>query len=283
MNKSKKGLGKGLNALIPEAIITDDENGLEVDIQEILPNKSQPRKEFDQGKLTELADSIAQHGVIQPILVSKIKEGYQIIAGERRWRAAMKAGIKKMPVIIKNLSDEEVMEVALIENLQREDLNDIEEAIAYKELMVKYKLTQNEISSRLGKSRVAVANTLRLLQLSPKIQELIKGEQLSAGHARAILSVDAERRDAFTKSITDNQLSVREAERLATQIKKGKEPGPKKAVKDPNQSYIVELEERVQSSIGTKVKIKYKNAKGKVEISYYSDDDLEKIIKKLTE
>lgn len=284
MNKNKKGLGKGLNALIPEAADHACNNDQEIDIQEIIPNESQPRKEFNEEKLVELANSIILHGIIQPIIVSKIEGGYQIIAGERRWRAAMKAGIKKIPVVIKDISDKEIMEVALIENLQREDLNDIEAAIAYKRLMDKHQLTQNEISLRLGKSRVAIANTLRLLQLSCLIQELIIQDKLSAGHARAILSVPEEYREEFAEKIVRDKMSVRDAEKYSLVIKDDTNKKVEKTnIKDPHMEFIIDLQERIQNSIGTKVKIKHKNSKGKIEIDYYCDDDLERITKQLTE
>nr|WP_152802912.1 ParB/RepB/Spo0J family partition protein [Alkalibaculum sporogenes] len=275
-------MGKGLNALIPEAADKNVDNNIEIDIQEIVPNKSQPRKEFNQEKLQELSDSIAQHGIIQPIIVSKIENGFQIIAGERRWRAAMKAGMKTIPVVIKEISDKEVMEIALIENLQREDLNDIEEAIAYKQLMDKHALTQNEISIRLGKSRVAIANTLRLLQLPEDIRRLVIEDKLTAGHARAILSIPEIFRERFAERIIKEKLSVRETEKKAVHIKNNGIDEVKINEKEiRNSDFVLELQEKVQNLLGTKVSIKHKNSKGKIEITYYSDDDLERIIRQL--
>ena len=288
MNNTKKGLGKGLGALIPQLEQAPDSGVLEIRIQEIIPNKNQPRKEFDEEKLQELSHSISQHGVIQPILVSKVQNGYEIIAGERRWRAAMKAGIKKIPVILKELSDEEKMEVALIENLQREDLNNLEEAQAYKEIMEKYELTQSQLAEKLGKSRVAIANTLRLLHLPDKIQDMIKETTLTAGHGRAVLSVPENLQEKLAQKIVEDNLSVREAEKIAQTLKEKeelKDPQDHPKVKDEgsDQDYILDLQERVQRHMGTKVKIKYKNSKGKIEIEYYSDDDLERIIRQLIE
>lgn len=287
MNNTKKGLGKGLGALIPQLDQTSASGVLEINTQEIIPNKNQPRKEFDEEKLAELSHSISQHGVIQPIIVSKVQNGYEIVAGERRWRAAMKAGIKKIPVILKELSDEEKMEIALIENLQREDLNDLEEAQAYKEIMEKYELTQSQLAEKLGKSRVAIANTLRLLHLPEKVQEMIKGNSLTAGHGRAILSVPENLQGQLAQKITKENLSVREAEKIAQTLKeeelKGHKDRPKVKHEESNQDYILDLQEKVQRHIGTKVKIKYKNSKGKIEIDYYSDDDLERIIRQLIE
>lgn len=288
VNNTKKGLGKGLGALIPQLEQAPASGVLEISIQEIIPNKNQPRKEFDEEKLQELSQSISQHGVIQPIIVSKAQNGYEIIAGERRWRAAMKAGIKKIPVILKELSDEEKMEIALIENLQREDLNDLEEAQAYKEIMEKYELTQSQLGERLGKSRVAIANTLRLLQLPQKIQDMLKENALTAGHGRAILSVPENFREELARKIAEDNLSVREAEKIAQSIKekegsKGDENQEEVKSEESDQDYILDLQERVQRHIGAKVKIKYKNSKGKIEIDYYSDDDLERIIRQLIE
>ncbi|MFZ7119734.1 MAG: ParB/RepB/Spo0J family partition protein [Eubacteriaceae bacterium] len=279
MSKSKKGLGKGLNALIPESKNTEySNNNQEIDINEIVPNKDQPRKKFNEEKLSELAQSVSLHGIIQPIVVSKYMSGYQIIAGERRWRAAMIAGLKKVPVVIKTISDKEVMEIALIENLQREDLNIIEEAVAYKELINKFDITQNEISQRIGKSRVAITNTLRLLQLPEEVQKKIKENLISAGHARAILSVPEAIREKFANKIIKEKLSVRESEKQANNIKKYQYKDTSNKV-DVDQKFIIDIQEELQNIFGTKVLVKHGKSKGKIEIEYYSNDELERIIK----
>lgn len=279
MSKSKKGLGKGLNALIPESNNLEYSNSnQEIDINEIVPNKDQPRKKFNEEKLGELAQSVSLHGIIQPIVVSKCMSGYQIIAGERRWRAAMIAGLKKVPVVIKAISDKEVMEISLIENLQREDLNIIEEAVAYKELINKFNITQNEISQRIGKSRVAITNTLRLLQLPEEVQKQIKENLISAGHARAILSVPEAMREKFANIIIKEKLSVRESEKQSNKLKKSKNKDTSKKV-DMEQKFIIDIQEELQNIFGTKVIVKHGKRKGKIEIEYYSNDELERIIK----
>ena len=288
VSKGKKGLGRGLGALIPEVTTEAQDGNLEVDIQKVFPNKNQPRKEFDEAKLQELSDSISQHGVIQPLIVSKEDNGYQIVAGERRWRAAMMAGVETIPVIVKDATDEELMEISLIENLQREDLNVLEEAIAYKQLMERYNMTQNDISSRLGKSRVSISNTMRLLKLSEKIQSKLKENVITAGHARAILSIKPNLRDQFAEKIISEKMSVRQAEKYSSKISENngkKIKSKKKEITDKDRqdsSLLADIEERIQKHIGTKVKIKHKNSKGKIEIEYYSDDDLERIVNVLT-
>lgn len=280
VSKNKKVLGKGLSALIPEIDNAQEENIMEIDVQEIRPNDNQPRKIFDEEKLEELSQSILNHGVIQPLIaVKNPRGGYQIVAGERRWRAAVKAGVKKIPVIVKEIDDQEVMELALIENLQREDLNDIETAKAYKELMNKYGITQVEIAKQLGKSRVSITNTLRLLQLSDKIQKLINENKISAGHARAILSTPEDMRDKMADDILQHNLSVREAEDYSSKIKdKEKTSRNVDGQNNINKTYIKELEDDLQKILGTRVYIKQNKNKGKIEINYYSDNDLDRII-----
>ncbi|TAH64139.1 MAG: ParB/RepB/Spo0J family partition protein [Gottschalkiaceae bacterium] len=273
---SKRGLGKGLGALIPEGEENDKNSVNEIKITEIEPNENQPRREFDEKNLMDLAESIKEHGVVQPIIVRKVENGYQIIAGERRWRASRLAGNKTIPAIIKECSDIEVMEIALIENLQREDLNSIEEAYAYKSLIEEYNMTQEEISKRIGKSRPAIANSLRLLQLPEEVKEMVAAGKISQGHARALLSVGgANKQIEIANKIVDQQLNVRQIEKLAKDSKEKKnikrEPGPE-------QLEIKQIEERLKAHFSTKVNLKYKKNKGKIEIEYYSNEELERIL-----
>lgn len=273
---AKKGLGKGLDALFAE----EEKQGVtEVKITEVMPNKDQPRKAFDEEKLQALADSIAEHGLIQPIIVTQKNEGYIIVAGERRWRAAKIAGIKKIPVIVRDYTELAVREIALIENLQREDLNPIEEAMGYRALMDEYNLTQEEISVRLGKSRSAIANSVRLLTLDETTrQKLIQGE-ISEGHARCALSVPAGVvREFFINRIIEDGLNVRQAELLAKDL--ANPPAPKTKTKESS-AYQIELE-RISNSLaqylGTKVKLSGNRKKGKIEIEYYGNADLERLL-----
>lgn len=280
MAVKKSALGKGLGALIPEvdeAKINIDRSGiLEVDINYIAPNENQPRKNFDEEKLNTLSQSIKEKGIIQPILVTKDGEYYTIIAGERRWRAAKLAGLKKVPIIEKKLSDIEVMEISLIENLQREDLNPIEEAMAYKRLVDEFSLTQEEISKRVGKSRPAVANSLRLLNLDPKVANYLVEGTLSEGHGRLLVSIDNhDMQYEVAKKIIDESLNVRQTEKLIKKLNEKKPVNPNKEKKD---IYIREIEEKLKSVLGTKVSINKSRKKGKIEIEYYSEDDLQRIL-----
>ncbi len=281
---AKRGLGKGLSALIPETEEKEN-NSIEISIEEIHPNQYQPRKEFDQEKLKELAASIQEHGIIQPIVVTSMEKGYQIIIGERRWRAAHMCGLKTIPAIVKEFSKQEIMEIALIENLQREDLNSIEEANAYRQLIDEFSLTQDDLAIRLGKSRSFIANTLRLLTLSKNIQQLIKDNKLSSGHGRALLSMENnEIRNLLAKKVVEEKLSVRELERLTRDLKnknqgKNKRKQKQKSIKSP---IILELEENLQKTLGTKVNIMNKSKRGKIEIEYYSNEDLERILEIIT-
>lgn len=276
MNKQQRGLGKGLGALIRE---TESEVGgsvSELKITELEANQNQPRRYFDDAALQELADSIKLHGIVQPIIVRKTDESYQIVAGERRWRAARLAGLKTVPVVIKDYSNVQVMQIALIENLQRQDLNSIEEALAYKSLLEEHDLTQEEISEKIGKSRSAIANTLRLLNLPEEIKEMVVHGKISAGHARALLSInDKKRQIEIAQKIVEQQLNVRDIEKLAAE-KPYVEKVPKK--KDVE---IIELEERLKRTLATKVNIIHKKDKGKIEIEYYSNDDLDRILELL--
>lgn len=280
MNKmAKRGLGKGLQALIPE---TEEEKGnsLNIQVKDIHPNQHQPRKEFDQEKLSELAISIEEHGLIQPIIVSPTKKGYQIVAGERRWRAANMIGLENIPAIVKEYSEQELMEIALIENLQREDLNIIEEANAYKQLIDQFKLTQEQIAKRLGKSRTLITNTLRLLNLSQELQDMINNNQISAGHGRALLAEDnINKRKFLAKKTIEDKLSVRDLEKIVKNSKTKKITSKKANIKS---NVYIELEDNLQRLLGTKVNINNKNKKGKIEIEYYSEEDLDRIYEVIT-
>ena len=287
---AKKGLGKGLGSLFGSNEIetlsvskTADEKK-EGDIQSIKtsliePNKKQPRSKFDDEKIDALAGSIKEHGVISPIIVTPVKNGmYKIVAGERRWRAAKKAKIKEIPAIVRSYSDEQVAEIALIENLQRENLNPIEEAVGYNLLMEEFNLTQETISKRVGKSRSAVANSLRLLTLEPALQKLITDGSLTSGHARAVLSVEGnEMRSALAKKIIEGGLNVRQAESLAKELMK-KKGAPKKKEKTAAEIEAEKIAEKLSSAIGTKVNISHGAKKGKIEIEYYGADDLDRIL-----
>jgi len=273
---NKRGLGKGLGALIPENEEQAENSIMEIKLTDIEPNDKQPRKAFDDETLTDLAESIKEHGVVQPIIVRKLGSGYQIIAGERRWRASRLAGNKTIPAIIKDCTNLEVMELALIENLQREDLNSIEEALAYKSLIEEYKMTQEEISRKLGKSRPAIANSLRLLQLPQEIKSMIAMGKISQGHARALLAIEGEKKQLeIAEKIIEQQLNVRQIEKLAKTEKKKEK---KETEPDSYQLEIKQLEERLKTALGTKVIIQHKKDRGKIEIEYYSNDELDRII-----
>lgn len=286
-----KGLGKGLDSLIPENTknIENQNNGNDVykdavmvDIQKVEPNREQPRKNFDEDALLELSDSIKQFGILQPLLVQDKKEYYEIIAGERRWRAAKMAKIKEVPVIIKNLTDQEIVEISLIENIQREDLNPIEEAIAYKRLLEEFNLKQDEVAERVSKSRTAVTNSMRLLKLSDEVQQMVIDDLLTTGHARALLGIDEpEKQYATAQKIFDEKLSVRETEKLIKKMQNEKKKASKKEEPvDPKMDIIYQdLEEKLKNILGTKVIINKKNAKkGSIEIEYYSPEELDRII-----
>lgn len=287
----KKGLGRGLEALIPSDIKeeikepqkkdeTDSSLISELKISEVEPNSAQPRSHFDEEGLVALSESIAEYGVLQPIFVSKNKNGfYKIIAGERRWRAAKMAGLKKIPAIVKEITEKEITEIALIENLQREDLNPIEEAKGYKELMEVYHLTQDDIARKMGKSRSAVANCIRLLGLSGSIQQLLIDKKLSSGHARALLAIEDEgiRLMAAEKIIAEG-LNVRQTESYISKLSKTPK---KKEINKNNEELIIymkSLEKNLAERLGTKVKIHHGKNKGKIEIEYYSNDDFERIM-----
>ncbi|KXG73852.1 ParB/RepB/Spo0J family partition protein [Thermotalea metallivorans] len=283
MAKVKGGLGKGLNALIPdrkpeiEGVVSKKGDVVKISIHEIAPNRSQPRKDFAKERLEALSDSIRVHGIIQPIVIRPVEEGYEIVAGERRWRAAREAGLKEIPCIVKDLNDQQGIEIALIENLQREDLNPIEEALAYENLMNHYNLTQEEIAQAIGKSRPYIANTMRLLNLDDGIQEMLIQNKITSGHARALLRLEnAALQREIAKEVDEKGLSVRETEALVAKILKGKikKALPKKA-KDTS---LLFLEDALKSILGTKVNIIRGKKKGKIEIEYYSDEELERLV-----
>lgn len=284
---AKKGLGKGLGALFEtdvqkvfEPQQTFSDNVVMLKISKVEPNKEQPRKVFDKEKLEILSESIKLHGVIQPIIVKEAKGGfYQIIAGERRWRASRMAGLKEIPAIIRTYDEMTSMEVALIENLQREDLNPIEEALGYKSLLDEFSLTQENVSQRVGKSRSAVANSLRLLSLHKDVQKMLGEGLLSSGHARAILSVPTEKQVEFANQIINLGLNVRQAEKLSRSI--NEDSKVEKVKKEKNialEMQIKEIQSRLSSSLGTKVKITDGSKKGKIEIEYYGKEDFERLL-----
>lgn len=283
----KRGLGQGLSALISddleEKIAEKNTSGIKkIKTTQVEPNREQPRKVFDEDALGELADSIKQFGIIQPIIVTKKDTYYEIIAGERRWRAAKIAGLKEVPVIIKSFSEVETLEVSLIENIQRENLNSIEEAIAYQRLIDEFNLKQDEIAEKVSKSRSAVTNTLRLLNLDKRVQQMIVDEMISSGHARTLLSIpDKNIQYEIAMKIFDEKLSVRETEKYIKNYNK-----PKSKVKKEINMEIVEIYKKLENDIkeilGTKVTINKKNNKlGKIEIEYYSNEDLDRIIELL--
>ena len=285
----KKGLGKGLGALFtdPAGSIVDeiDKIGKDggtvtmIDIIDVEPNKNQPRKEFDEDKLEALSMSIREHGVVSPILVTPTSSGtYRIVAGERRWRASKLAGLREIPCIIRDFEEQQVMELALVENLQREDLNPIEEAEGYLRLMEAFSLTQEEISKRVGKSRSAVANALRLNNLCDEVKKMVQAGKLSQGHARALIPLDKERQMELAEKIIENELSVRRTEQLVQSAQDEKKASPKKKTSPMTQKYYKEIENTLSSRYGTKVKISEGAKKGKIEIEYYSKDDLERIL-----
>ena len=277
---AKGGLGKGLDLLIPGATEEKEEKDVVLlKTSMIEPNKDQPRKTFDEEKIEELAESIKQYGIIQPIIVSKKDDYYQIIAGERRWRAAKKAGIKEVPVVVKDYSDREIAEISLIENIQREDLNPIEEALSYKQLIEEYHLTQEELAQRVSKSRTVITNAMRLLKLHKDVQKMLVNGDISAGHARALLALeDPKQQLQIAKEIKEKNLSVRETEDLIKTLNE-KKPSAKKKEKDDGMGFIYrDLEKKMTAALGTKVKIKRKDkGKGKIEISYFSEDELDRL------
>ena len=274
---SERGLGKGLGALLGDAALQTQEAGsLSLPISQVEPGLKQPRKRFDDEALADLADSIRQHGVIQPLTVRRLSSGYyQIIAGERRWRAAKLAGLSEVPVVIIEADDRKVMELGLIENLQREDLNPMEEAGGYRVLMEEYGLTQEEVAQQVGKSRPAVANALRLLSLPPSLHPLLEDGQLSAGHARAILSVPSPQlQEKLADKVVAEGLSVRQTEALATRLAAGEATPPPRPEGPDLSIYLKEAERTLGARFGRKVSIVSGKRKGRIELEYYGPDDL---------
>lgn len=297
MAVKKGGLGKGLDSLITDKVgagrvtavrpSADGQSekatdGAMVNINKVEPNRDQPRKNFDEDALVELSESIRQFGVLQPLLVQDKNDYYEIIAGERRWRAAKLAGLKEIPVIIKQLSDQEVVEISLIENIQRENLNPIEEAFAYKRLLTEFHLKQDEVAERVSKSRTAVTNSMRLLKLDERVQQMVIDDMISTGHARALLGIeDGEKQYTTAQKIFDEKLSVRETEKLVKKIQQEKDmPVEKEKKADAKMEAIYQdLEEKMKSILGTKVAIRQKDdKKGKIEIEYYSMEELDRIL-----
>ena len=283
MNRTR-ALGKGLGALIPQLEEADLQNTLEVPVEKIEINPYQPRRSFDRESLTELSESIKIHGVLQPLLVRKSADHYQLIAGERRLRASKLAGLDTVPVVIKDLDDRAVMEIALVENLQREDLNPIEEAEAYKKLIEEFKLTQEEVAKSVGKSRSSITNTLRLLNLPTEIQQLVLNETITMGHARALLGLDLpEKQIHLSKKIIEENLSVRDTEELIRLMnisdvpRETLEGEKKKEVVYPRLPNLQAIVDDMTRLFGTKVRIKNSGKRGKIEIEYYSQEELERI------
>ena len=283
---TKRGLGKGLDSMIPEKVdnTNNDVKNINVSretligINEIEPNKNQPRKNFDEDALHELSESIKQYGIIQPIVLQKREKYYEIIAGERRWRAARLAGLKKVPAIIKDYTQQEIVEIALIENIQREDLNPIEEALAYQRLINEFNLRQDDVAERVAKSRSAVTNSMRLLKLCNKVQQMLIDDYISSGHARALLGIeDEELQYIIATKVFDEKLSVRETEKLVKKVIENKEI--KKAKVLDNEFLYKDLEEKIKTIVGTKVTINRKaDNKGKIEIEYYSKEELDRLM-----
>ena len=292
MAVKKSGVGKGLDTMIPvypsrvkssrdtDTVKPEPEKKNEtiVKITEVEPNRDQPRKKFDEDSLLELSESIKQFGVLQPLLVQKRQDYYEIIAGERRWRAAKMAGLKEIPVIIKDFTDQQIVEISLIENIQREDLNPIEEALAYKRLLTEFHLKQDEVAERVSKSRTTVTNSMRLLKLDARVQQMLIDDMITTGHARALLAVeDGELQWKLATQIFDEKLSVRDVEKLMKSLQKEKKESPKK--KDTAYDLVYkDMEEKMKAILGTKVVVNHKeNNKGKIEIEYYSNEELERI------
>ena len=288
MAVNKRGLGKGLDTMIPpvknekKSEKGDPAKGPEtlVNITKVEPNREQPRKNFDEDALLELSESIKQYGLLQPILVQDRKDYYEIIAGERRWRAAKLAGLKQVPVIIKNLTDQEIVEISLIENIQRENLNPIEEAQAYKRLLNEFHLKQDEVAERVSKSRTAVTNSMRLLKLSDDVQRMVIDEMITTGHARALLGVeDPAEQYNLAQRIFDEKLRVREVEKIVKNMGKPVKPKKEKVVDKSMQVIYDDISEKLKTQLGTKVNIVPKeDGSGKIEIEFYSHDELDRIL-----
>ena len=295
----KRGLGKGLDSLIPTNVMMESEvkhatvstassaeegkdGTLMVKLSKVEPNREQPRKNFDEDSLQELAESLKQFGMLQPILVQNRGDYYEIIAGERRWRAAKIAGLKEVPVIVRELTDQEIVEISLIENIQREDLNPIEEAQAYKRLLTEFHLKQDEVAERVSKSRTAVTNSMRRLKLCDEVQKMVVDDMISTGHARALISIeDPEEQYLIAQKIFDEKLSVREVEKLVKDLHKP--PKPPKEENKTLQAIYQEISDRLKQSLSTKVSVSAKqNGAGKIEIEFYNHEDLERLLERIT-
>ncbi|MFN7251978.1 MAG: ParB/RepB/Spo0J family partition protein [Anaerobacillus sp.] len=273
-----KGLGKGISAFFPDAMDDKQEQIQEISLSELRPNPYQPRKFFSEESITELKESILNHGILQPLLVRKSIKGYEIVVGERRFRAATEAGLKAVPVVIKDLTEDKMMEFALIENLQREDLNPIEEAVAYDKLMKHLQVTQEQLAKRVGKSRPHIANHLRLLQLPNQVQALVENGQLSMGHGRALLGLkNKEKLALLLKKVLDENLNVRQLEQLVQSLNENVSRETIRKKPEPS-IFIKEKEEYLRERFGTAVAIKKNKKRGKIEIQFYSEDDLERIL-----
>lgn len=289
MGVKRGGLGKGLDSLIPDTgkvaekktRVVEKPVEMKLKINEVEPNRNQPRKNFDEEALRELAESIRQVGVLQPLIVQKRDDYYEIVAGERRWRAAKLAGLKEVPVIIREMTDQQIMEVSLIENIQRENLNPIEEAMAFQRLLTEFHLKQEDVAERVSKSRTAVTNSMRLLKLDGRVQQMVVDQELTTGHARALLAIeDKDLQFELAERVCREKLSVRDVEKLVKNIGKKKPVKKPKEKEDPQQAAVYEdLEEKMKAALGTKVSINRRDSqKGRIEIEYYSMEELERLM-----
>ena len=284
---NKRGLGKGLDALIPTAVSnivsSEVESVDEIELKRIIPNKFQPRRVFDAEKMEELVQSIKQYGVLQPVVVRKTMNGYELAAGERRFRASQMAGLKTIPAVVRDYTDSEMTEIALIENLQRHDLNPIEEGMAYRRLMDEFGLTQEEVAKKIGRSRSLIANMVRMLNLEPEVQDLVSRGTLSMGQVRPLLALaSTELQLQAAQTIVDEDLSARDAEELVRRLAKNPRPSKPKTEKPVSDFFAAEIEDRLKMILGTQVKLKPGKLKSKIEIEYYSEEDLERIIEVLS-
>ncbi len=286
MADKRQALGRGLSALIPDSATPPQprEATTEVDLDLLAPNPFQPRLNFDEERLEQLAASIRSNGVIQPILVRKRDRRYEIIAGERRWRAAQRAGLLKVPVVVRDVPDDKLLEVALIENIQREDLNPIDEAVAYRRLIDEFNLTQESLAAAVGKERSTIANTLRLLRLPDAAREMVISGALSMGHARALLAIeDHDRLTSTARSLIAKGLSVRQTETLVKRLIAPPPPGADKAPDPPADVHTRQAEEKLRFSLGTRVRIRRQGKGGRIEIEYTSEDELQRLYEQLTD
>jgi len=280
MPTKRIALGKGLGALLPEFGPLEFKTLLYCGIEEIIPSRTQPRKHFDESKLRELAESIKERGILEPLIVRRVDQGYELIVGERRWRAAQKAGLKEVPVLVKEVERSDALEISLIENLQREDLNPIEEAEAFKRLTEEFNISQADLSTRIGKDRTTITNTIRLLKLPPEVRNQLLQNRITSGHARAILSLETkEKQKELCSLIIKKGLSVREAEVIAKRwSEKPKRKTAPEARKGELESQLSSLQDSLRRYLGTKVRITRNGKRGKIEIEYYSHEDLERIV-----